>query len=376
MQAIVNGKILLPDGEVTGQALLFDRKIVGLCDAPPRDCAAIDAGGLYVSPGWVDVHIHGYLGADASDGETDGLACMAEGLLKNGVTSFLPTTMTVPWPELERAFGCIRDFMAESARPDFPGAQALGCHAEGPFINPLRKGAQAESAILPPEAARMLPWADVIRLVTLAPEMPGALDCVRALREAGIRVSVGHTDAGYDETRAALDAGADHFTHTFNAMRGLSHREPGTVGAALTSDAYCELIADTFHVSRALYPLLRRCKGDHLVLITDCTRAGGLADGEYTLGGQPIHVRGIECRLADGTIAGSVLKMNDAVRNYRDGAGVPLYEAAARASLSPARSLGLDARKGSLLPGRDADILLLNADCAVQAAWIGGERKL
>ena len=139
MKAIVNGKILLPDGETSGKALLFDERIRGIADTLPADCGIIDAAGLYVAPGFMDVHIHGYLGADASDGDIEGLRKMARGILKNGVTSFLPTTMTVPWDELERAFGAVRAFMAESAAPEFDGAQALGCHAEGPFINPRRK---------------------------------------------------------------------------------------------------------------------------------------------------------------------------------------------------------------------------------------------
>lgn len=371
MNAIINGKILLPGEEVHGRALLFDRCVLGLCEEPPRDCQVIDAAGAYVSPGFVDTHIHGYLGADASDGDIAGLRTLARGILQNGVTSFLPTTMTVPWPEIEAAFAAIRDFLRESSDPAFDGAEALGCHAEGPFINPKRKGAQAEGAILPPAADRLLPWADTVRVVTLAPEMPGALDCARALR-GHMRVSIGHTDTDYPTAMAALEAGADRFTHTFNAMSGLSHRAPGAVGAALTSGAWCELIADTFHVSPALFPLLRRCKGEKLVLITDCTRAGGMADGQYTLGGQPITVRGIECRLADGTIAGSVLRMNDAVRNYRDHSGAPLHKAVAAASLAPARSIGAENRKGSLETGKDADILLLDEGCRVLRVWKGG----
>lgn len=375
MKAIVNGKILLPDRQIDNGVLLFDRIVLGVCEEAPAGCEIIDAGGAYVSPGLVDVHIHGYLGADASDGDPAGLRKMAEGILQNGVTSFLPTTMTVEWAELTRAFAAIRDFMEESSQDGFMGAQALGCHAEGPFINPKRKGAQAESAIQPPDADKLLAHADVIRLVTLAPEMPGALDCIRAVRDS-MRVSIGHTDADFDTAREGLAAGADHFTHTFNAMTGLNHRNPGVVGAALASDAYCELIADTFHVHKDVFSIMRKCVGERLTLITDCTRAGGLRDGQYDLGGQPIFVRGIECRLADGTIAGSVLRLNDAVRNYRDATGAPMYEAVACASLHPAQSIGEEKRKGSLLPGRDADILLLDENCRVRAVWTRGIRKL
>ena len=372
MKAIIHGRILLPDREETGAALLFDGKIRGLSAEVPADCEIIDAEGAYVSPGFVDVHIHGYQGADASDGDPEGLRTMARGILRNGVTSFLPTTMTVPWEELERAFDTIRAVMPESREKGFGGAEILGCHAEGPFINPKRKGAQKEEAILPPEAERILRHGDLIRLITLAPEMPGALACIEAL-SGRMAVSVGHTDADYETCRKAERAGANHYTHLFNAMTGLSHRQPGAVGAALTGKGYCELIADTFHVHPDLFPMVRACQGERLTLITDCTRAGGLGDGEYSLGGQPIFVQGIACRLRDGTIAGSVLKMNDAVRNYREHAGVPLYEAAACASLHPAESIGMADRKGSLLPGRDADILLMDGDCGIRKVFLRGE---
>lgn len=377
MRAMINGRILLPDREVTGQALLFEEQISRMVPDGeiPGDTEIIDAEGLYVSPGFVDIHIHGYLGEDISDGKPEGLRRMAEGILKNGVTSFLPTTMTVPWPEIVRALENIRAMMEETASPDVPVAEILGAHAEGPFINPKRKGAQAEDAILPPEAEKMMPFADVTRLITLAPEMPGGLDCVRKLKDL-MAVSIGHTDADYQTAILGLEAGADHFTHLFNAMTGLNHRNPGAVGAALIKGGWCELIADTFHVHPELYPLLRRCAGDRLVLITDCTRAGGMGDGEYELGGQPIFVEGIACRLRDGTIAGSVLKMNDAVRNYRDYGSVPLYEAVACASQHPAASIRMEKKKGSLLPGRDADILLMDEDCRIHGVWKSGMRMI
>jgi len=377
MKAIINGKLILKDGIAEGKALLFDEKILEIVD---NDCVqadeVIDAQGLYVAPGFVDVHIHGYLGEDVSDGSEAGLRKMAEGVLKNGVTSFLPTTMTVSWEELETAFSVIRRAMADSRDSSWQGAQVLGCHAEGPFINPSKKGAQAAEAILPPNAEKILENRDVIRLVTLAPEMEGGLQCVEQLcTQGGITVSLGHTNATYEEAQAAIALGATHITHTFNAMSALSHRAPGMVGAAFCSDAYCELIADTFHIHPGLFQLFAKTKGEKLVLITDCTRAGGLEDGEYTLGGQSIFVKSIECRLADGTIAGSVLKMNDAVRNYRDHAGVPFHEAVNSASLYAARSIGVDDCKGSLEAGKDADIVLLDEGCRVHGVFVGGQKK-
>ena len=377
MKAIINGKIVLKDGVVENKALLFDEKIIGLADDASGAEEIIDAQGLYVSPGFVDVHIHGYLGEDASDGSVDGLRKMAEGVLQNGVTSFLPTTMTVAWDEIEAAFNVIRELMPKSKQASWQGAEILGCHAEGPFINPKKKGAQAAEAILPPDAEKLLVHKDVVRMVTVAPEMPLGMAFVEKVRkDSDIVVSIGHTDATFEEAMQAVALGANHMTHTFNAMSALSHRAPGTVGAALSSDAYCELIADTFHIHSGLFPLFAKAKGDRLVLITDCTRAGGLKDGEYTLGGQAIYVKGIECRLADGTIAGSVLKMNDAVRNYRDHAGVSFHEAINCASLYAAKSIGVDACKGSLESGKDADIVLLDGDCGVHGVFVGGVKKV
>lgn len=377
MKAIVGGRILLPEGEVSGKALLFDEVIRGVVDE--KDVYAdeiIDAQGAYVAPGLVDVHIHGYQGEDASDASQEGLRRMARALLENGVTSFLPTTMTVDWATLEACFQGIRDLMQESAAADFDGAQILGCHAEGPFINPQRKGAQAAEAILPPDAAKVLPYRDVIRVMTYAPEMPGADSFATSVTErSDIRLSIGHTGATYDQAVHAVRMGASRVTHTFNAMTGLHHRDPGVVGAALTEPVYCELIADTFHVHPGLFSMLHATKGDQLVLITDCTRAGGLADGEYTLGGQPIFVKGIECRLQDGTIAGSVLKMNDAVRNFRDHAGVTMAQAVRAASLNAAASAGLAEHKGSLENGKDADIVLMDDACRVQRTFVRGVCK-
>ncbi len=376
MKALIHGRILLEDRELQDGAVLFDRKIVGIVSSEKAMQLAdevTDAGGLYVSPGFVDVHIHGYAGQDASDGSLSGLRKMAVALVQNGVTSFLPTTMTVAWPEIERALDTIRALMAESRSEDYKGAVPLGCHAEGPFINPCKKGAQREDCILAPDADRIIPHADVIRLLTYAPETDKNFAFTRAVREkTDIALSIGHTNATYEEAMAALRLGADHVTHTFNAMTGLQHRAPGAVGAALASDAYTELIADTFHVHPALFGLMVRAKGDKLILITDCTRAGGLTDGEYTLGGQKIFVNGIRCLLEDGTIAGSVLRMNDAVRNLRDYASIPLWQAVRAASLTPARSIRLDGAKGSLKAGKDADITVFDENVAVKAVWIGG----
>ena len=374
MQAIINGKIVLPDRIIEDAALLYDAKIQGIISAAdlPADARIIDAAGKYVIPGLVDVHIHGYLGEDASDGSFDGIRIMAEGVAKNGVTSFLPTTMTVSYDELRAAFAQIRKGMEESKAESWQGAEILGVNAEGPFINPSKKGAQAGENIRPGDADFLKEYLDIIRVFTIAPEMPGNMDCIREMAGKCL-ISMGHTNATFDEAKAGIEAGVGHVTHLFNAQTALMHRDPGVVGAALTDDRVStELIADAFHVNANLFPLVAKLKGDKLVLITDCTRAGGLADGEYTLGGQPIFVNGIECRLADGTIAGSVLRLNHAVRNLLKYTDLPVWEAVNAASLNPAKRIGADAAKGSLEAGKDADIVLCTEEFEVCRTIVGG----
>ena len=375
MKAIVGGRILMPDAQVEGKALLFDKAIVGLCEPNelPAGCETIQAQGLYVSPGLVDIHIHGYLGEDASDGDAEGVRKMARGIAANGVTSWLPTTMTVAKEKLCEVFDLMRGLREESRSEGWNGAEILGVHAEGPFINPEKKGAQAGENILPPQAGLVRDFADILRIVTLAPEMEGAMAFIEEIsRDTHVVLSMGHTAATYETAIDAVWHGVSHATHTFNAMTGLNHRAPGVVGAALTSPVTAELIADTFHVHPGLFSLMARAKGDKLVLITDCTRAGGMADGVYDLGGQEIFVKGIQCRLADGTIAGSVLKLNQAVANMRAHTDLPLWAVVNMASRNPANAIG-ETRKGTLEPGKDADILLCDETFGVRRTYLRGE---
>lgn len=379
MKAILNGRVLLPDCEVRGKALLYGPKIISLTDPDTARAQAdeiIDAQGAYVAPGLVDVHIHGYSGVDVSDNNPDDIRKMARGLLANGVTAFLPTTLTVAWETLESVCCHVRKLMEESLSPDFDGAQIAGMHMEGPFINPAKKGAQNEAYILKPDADKVLPFRDVIKVITFAPEMPGGLEFTRRLcQETNIALSIGHTSANFDQAMDAIHAGVMRSTHTFNAMTPLMHREPGVVGAALNSDIYTELIPDTFHVNKGIFPMMTRLKGNKLVLITDALRSAGMPDGEYENGGQVFVLKGIECRLKDGTIAGSVLKLNQGVRNLRDYGYLPLYAAVRAASLNAAESAHLDDRKGSLTPGKDADIILMDEDCNVLRTIVRGVCK-
>lgn len=375
MKAIVHGKIITPQATLEGYSLLFDTKILGIVpqDQVPAEAARIDAQGRWVLPGLIDLHIHGYLGEDASDGSYEGLRRVAEGIAKNGVTGFLPTTMTVPYAALRTAFAQIRRLSKDCLAQDWMGAYILGVHAEGPFINPEKKGAQFAEHIQHADAAFLQEYQDIMRLFTIAPEIPGGMKCIREMAQTDTLISMGHTCADFAQAKASIDAGVRHITHLFNAQTPLNHRNPGVVGAALTDDRVtCELIADMFHIHPALFGLVARAKGDQLILVTDCTRAGGLADGEYSLGGQPIFVRGVECRLADGTIAGSVLKLNEAVRNMIDHTQLPVHQVVRMASLSPARAIGVDKQKGSLETGKDADIVIADERMRVAQTFLGG----
>lgn len=376
MKAIIHGKIVTPETVIEDKALLFDTKIVGIVDAAeiPANAEIIDAQNQYVIPGLVDMHIHGYLGEDASDGKYEGLKIMAEGVAKNGVTAFLPTTMTVSYDELRVAFDLIRKGMKESLTDEWMGAAIVGCNAEGPFINVNKKGAQAGEHVRKGDAAFLKEYEDVIRVFTIAPEVEGNMDCIREIaQDTNILISMGHTAANYEQAKAGIDAGVRHVTHLFNAQTPLAHRDPGVVGAALTDDRVStELICDTFHIHPGVFQLVANAKGNQMVLITDCTRAGGLEDGEYTLGGQPIFVKGIECRLADGTIAGSVLKMNEAVRNVLANTNLSISEVVRLASLTPATRIGLGDVKGSIEVGKDADFAIVNDNIEVQQTILAG----
>lgn len=374
MKCIQGADIILLDGVVSGKALLFDRTIIGLVDeaAIPTEAEVISANGCYVAPGLVDVHIHGYLNQDASDGSVDGIRIMAEGVMKNGVTTFLPTTMTVSVEEIEAALNVVRSLQEESRT--WRGAYLAGVNTEGPFINANKKGAQAVEHIKVPNADWVIANQDIIRLCTVAPECEGGFEAIRRIcQNSTVRVSVGHTDATYEQAMQAFDCGATQVTHLFNAQTGLHHRKPGVVGAALAANVYTELIGDTFHVHPGLYGMIAKCKGDKLILITDCTRAGGMPDGEYTLGGQKIFVKGIQCLLEDGTIAGSVLKLNEAVRNVAANTDLPLHTVVAAASLNPARAIGMDATKGSIEAGKDADLIVTDRDFNVKKTIIQGD---
>ncbi len=375
MKAIINGKIILKDRIVENCALLYSDTIEGIVPAEniPQDAEIIDAKGGYVSPGLIDMHIHGYLGKDVCDGEEDSIRTISQGLLKNGVTGYLPTTMTVDMKVIKKALEVCRSLKEESKT--WNGSQILGCHAEGPFISESKKGAQDPKYILKPDAKFVKEYQDIIKVITLAPETDeNDFSAIREIcRDTDVVVSMGHTSADYDTAKASVEAGVSHVTHLFNAMTPLAHRAPGVVTAALNSNVSTELIVDTFHVDKCFYDMLWKLKGRKLCFITDCLPAGGLPYGEYTLGGAKIIYKDIVCRLEDGTVAGSVLHLNHGVWNVYTNSDIPLYECVNCASLNPATAIGLADRKGSLEEGKDADIVITDENFEVMKTIIGGE---
>ena len=377
MKAIVNGKIILKDEIIEGYALLLSDVIEAVIpqDKLPENAEIIDAQGGYIAPGLIDLHIHGYLGCDVCDGDEDAMKTISKGLLANGVTGYLPTTMTVDMKVIRKSLEVCRSLMNESKSWD--GSAILGVHAEGPFISEGKKGAQDAKYILKPDASFVKEYSDVIKIITLAPETDEKnFSAIREIcKDTSVTVSMGHTSADYDTAMASTRAGVKHATHLFNAMTPLAHRAPGVVGAALNSDVSCELIVDTFHVSAALYDMLFRLKGRKLCFITDCLPAGGLPYGEYTLGGAKIVYRDIVCRLEDGTVAGSVLHLNEGVWNAFTNSSIPLHECVNCASLNPATVLGIADRKGSIEVGKDADVIITDGNFKVLKTIIAGEVK-
>ena len=377
MKANIKEKIILEDRIVEDCALLYTDKIEGVVSesSVPEDAEIIDAKGGYVAPGLIDLHIHGYLSKDVCDGEEESIRIISKGLLANGVTGYLPTTMTEDMSVVRKALEVCRALKEESKT--WSGSAILGCHAEGPFISESKKGAQDAKYILKPDASFVKEYADIIKTITLAPETDTEdFNAIREIcRDTDVVVSMGHTSADYETAMKSIDAGVKHVTHLFNAMTPLTHRAPGVVGAALNGDVSVELIVDTVHVDKSLYNMLWKLKGRKLCFITDCLPAGGLPVGEYTLGGQKIIYDGTICKLEDGTIAGSVLQLNKGVWNVYENSDIPLYECVNCASLNPATTLGIDNIKGSLEVGKDADIIITDSQFNVKKTIIAGEIK-
>ena len=362
MKAIVNGRIALPNEILENKVLVIrDGKIFDITNIAPTVAEIIDAKGRIVAPGFVDVHIHGSMGADVMDGTVDAIKVISSGIAKYGTTSFLPTTLTASREDVYKSLEVVRSLQGEAP----VGAEVLGAHLEGPFINVKYKGAQNEAFVVAPHYQWVHDFSDVIKLITYAPEMdPGLVFTKKVKAETDVILSIGHSDASYELANKAVEYGLSHATHLFNGMAGLHHREPGVVGAALTHDGvFTELIADKVHVNENLFQFVLDNKGrDRVVLISDSMRAGCKQDGIYDIGGQDAHVLDGVARLVDGTLAGSVLTLNQAVRNFYESTNATLFEAIHMAALNPATSINIAHRKGSLEIDKDADVILLDDD--------------
>ncbi|HET7577926.1 MAG TPA: N-acetylglucosamine-6-phosphate deacetylase [Bacillales bacterium] len=325
--------------------------------------------GFVCVPGLIDVHIHGAAGADVMDATPEALETIAGALPAEGTTSFLATTMTLGPDAIEKALVNAGEYGSKQKADG--KAEMLGIHLEGPFISAEKAGAQPTKYIAEPDLGLFQKWqkgaGGRIRLVTLAPECEGGLELIRYFTENNIVASVGHSNAVYDEVVRAVEAGASHVTHLYNGMRGLHHREPGVAGAALLLDELmAEVIVDGHHSRPEMVNLAYRQKGkDGLVLITDAMRAKCLKNGTYDLGGQDVTVKDGEARLESGSLAGSVLEMKDAIRNIMAYTGCSLADVVQMGAVNPAKELNVYDRKGSLSPGKDADLVILDQDLDV-----------
>ena len=329
-----------------------------------------------VVPGFIDEHIHGAGGADAMDGTVEALQTISEFLAREGTTGFLATTMTQSPENITNALKAVKKVRDKG---EYKGAEVLGVHLEGPFISPKHVGAQPLEYVATPDAELFDKYNEAsgnsIKIVTLAPEVEGGLGLVKHLSSIGVVASVGHTGGKYADVVNAVAAGATNVTHTYNAQTGLHHREAGVVGAAMLLDELnCEMICDTIHVSvPAIKLVIINKPHDKYTLITDAMRAKGMPDGKSELGGQDVFVNNGEARLADGTLAGSVLKMNVAVKNLVEKAGVPFTDAIDFATYNPAKNIGVLNERGTIEVGKRADLTVLNSDFEVLYTLVNGK---
>ncbi|HEY2440960.1 MAG TPA: N-acetylglucosamine-6-phosphate deacetylase [Solirubrobacteraceae bacterium] len=373
-QLLAGGRVVTPDGEQADAWVHVDRGVIVSIRStrPPVDAPVVDLAGAWLLPGYVDLHMHGGGGYSVAS-SLDAMDAAVAFHRGRGTTATLVSLMTASVGELSEQLGWVAEL---TRRGPTPRGHVLGSHLEGPFLSSRRCGAQNAAHMIMPDRSvldRLVAAADgALRMVTLAPELDGAIPLIPPLRGAGVIVAMGHSDATYEQAAAAIRAGANHATHLFNAMPPLHHRAPGLVGAALEAGISCELINDGRHVHPAVIRVvssLISCP----VLITDAIDATGVGDGTFVLGGQEVHVHDGEARLAStGSLAGSTLTMDQALRRAVTASGLTIEQASAAASTNPARVLGLDASVGSIAPGRHADLVVLDDDLQVTAVMAGG----
>ncbi|MBE6071456.1 MAG: N-acetylglucosamine-6-phosphate deacetylase [Clostridium butyricum] len=372
---IKNCNIVYHDRIEEGSVLIKDGKIAEI-NPTSSDEEVIDAEGLYLSPGFIDVHIHGAGGYDTMDGTVEAINKISKSILEHGVTSFTPTTMTVSIEEIRNSIKAIK-YTKENGSE---GAQVLGVHLEGPFISYEALGAQNSSYVLKPTVENFKKisdgYEDAIISITLAPEVEGAGELIKYISQKGIVCSIGHTKATYEECIKAIDLGASHSTHLYNAMTAFTHRSPGVVGATFDTDITTETISDGVHIS---YPALRiaykQKSTDKVLLVSDSMMACCMPDGDYSLGGQKVIVKNGVARLEDGVLAGSVLTLDKAVKNVYKNTNIPLNEVVKMATYNGAKHCKVDDHKGLIKEGYDADIILFDDDINIKKVFVKGKEK-
>lgn len=381
---IKNGNIITPYEILEGyQIIILDGKIKSLQKETSMNendyDEIIDAKGDYISPGFIDIHNHGNMYHDVMEGSFEALNSMALFHISNGVTSFLATTMTDSMDKTKKVIKVTSDYIEKQyVDYNFMKSEVLGMYLEGPYFCMSKKGAQPGEFLKLPDIEELKELIKIskgnIKIFAIAPELSDTLKTIDFLREQGITVSAGHTDANFDETSCAIEHGVTEATHLYNGMRNFNHRDPGVVGAVLTDERVkCEMICDGVHIHPSAMKMAYRLKGkDGLILISDAMMATGLKDGEYTLGVQKVFVKNGEARLQDGTLAGSTLTLNRAVYNMVHKVGVPLDEAVRMASLNPAKVAGCSYRKGSIEIGKDADIIIFDGEVNIKSVIKSG----
>lgn len=377
------GRALTPTADISDAGIFIRDGVIE--EIGPRSGMRLPDGGQEVSapdkiatPGFIDVHIHGAGGSDVMEGAPEALAAVSKTVARHGTTSFVATTVTASTDDTLRAVESIAAYISKQYETDEVRGEVLGIHFEGPFISPARPGVHPTEYLQLPSAAMLEKLlqaaAGNAQILTIAPELLGAMPCIDAARNAGMVVGMGHTDATYEQARAAIAHGVHHAVHVYNAMRPFSHRDSGVIGAVLTSpEVTAELIADGVHVEETAMKVLIQAKGAGcMILISDGISATGMPDGKYILGKLEVTVTGGICRNSEGKLAGSTLTLDRALRNVV-ALGVPLSDAVRMLTLNPATLLGIEFKKGALRSGADADILLFDEGLQLTNAWVRGE---